>query len=410
MKSQGKLPGYIKRHLQRYRLYILLREIKRSLKKSLKEIDSLDRRGMSLKPDGPPRGNVLFSYINAPFFLEPGQPVSNAHTHYWESLQMTRTWLDLSYCVDVISWKNDSFVPYKDYSFFIDVRYNLERIAPLLNKDCVKIMHIDTAHYLFHNAAESRRLLELQQRKGITLRPRRVMEPNWAIEHADCATILGNEFTISTYRYANKPIYRVPISTAVLYPWLEGKDFEACRKHFLWFSSGGMVHKGLDLVLDVFAEMPEYYLTVCGPVQREKDFENAFYEELYQTPNIHTIGWVDITSPEFAEITNNCIGLIYPSCSEGQSGGVVTCLHAGLIPIISYESGVDVDDDFGVILKNCSVEEIKNSVRTISSLPAQELELMARKAWEFARANHTREKFAEEYRRIVTKIINTHRK
>jgi glycosyltransferase involved in cell wall biosynthesis len=151
--------------------------------------------------------------------------------------------------------------------------------------------------------------------------------------------------------------------------------------------------------------MPECHLTVGGPIQAEKDFEQAFYKELYQTPNIHTIGWVDISSSKFTEITRNCLGLIFPSCCEGQSGGVVTCLHAGLIPLISYESGVDVYD-FGVILKTSSIAEIKDSVRMISTLPAATLKEMARKAWEYARANHTREKFVEEYRKIILKIIS----
>jgi glycosyltransferase involved in cell wall biosynthesis len=181
----------------------------------------------------------------------------------------------------------------------------------------------------------------------------------------------------------------------------KSQDFEACRNRFLWLGSRGLVRKGLDLVLDAFAEMPEYRLTVCGPIEGEKDFQNAYYKELYQTSNIHTVGWVDTGSQEFIEVTNNCIGLIYPSCAEGQCGGVVTCLHTGLIPIISYESGVDVHD-FGLILKNCSIEEIKDSIRKVSSLSAQELKLMARKAWEFARANHTRARFAEEYRKVIT--------
>ena len=276
---EEKFIGPLKRHLRGYRPYILAREFKRSLRKGLKEIDRLDRRVISLKPENHSRGNVLLSYVNDSFFLEPGQPVPNTHTHYWESLQMARTWLELGFCVDVINWLNKEFTPQKDYSFFIDVRVNLERLAPLLDKDCIKILHIDSAHWLFHNTAQYRRLLALQQRKGITLPPAKIVQSNWAIEHADCATILGNGFTISTYSYANKPIYRVPISTSVLYPWPEKKDFEACRKHFLWFGSGGLVHKGLDLVLDAFAEMPEYHLTVCGPVQREKHFEKAFYKK-----------------------------------------------------------------------------------------------------------------------------------
>jgi glycosyltransferase involved in cell wall biosynthesis len=220
--------------------------------------------------------------------------------------------------------------------------------------------------------------------------------------------MLGNEFTANTFKYANKPIYRIPISQPILYDWPENKDFEACRRNFLWFGSGGLVRKGLDLVLEAFADMPDHNLTICGPIQKETDFEKVYYKELYQTANIRTIGWTDIGSIEFIEITNRCIGLVYPSSSEGQCGGVVTCLHAGLIPIISYESGVDVDDSFGVILKDCSIDTIKNTVQMISGLPAEKLKIMSRKAWEFARANHTRERFSEEYRKVILKIIDMH--
>jgi glycosyltransferase involved in cell wall biosynthesis len=369
------------------------------------EITRVDRRFVSLKPVGECRGNVLLSYIIDPFLLKSGESMPHHHTFYWESWQMGRTFLTLGYSVDVISWANKTFIPQKDYALFIDLRRNLERIGPQLNKDCIKIMHIDIAHTLFNSYAELRRLLALQQRRGITLQPRRLERPNLAIEHADCATVLGNEFTISTFKYANKPLYPVPLASAVTYPWSEGKDFKACRKHFLWFGSFGLVHKGLDLVLEAFAELPEYQLTVCGPISKEEDFVKVYYKELYETPNIHTIGWVDNQSSEFEAIRKNCVGIIYASCGEGQSGSVVTCLHAGLIPIISYECGVNVHD-FGVILKDCSSEEIKRSVQMVSNLSAEELERMARNAWEYARANHTREKFVKAYQEVIEKITN----
>jgi glycosyltransferase involved in cell wall biosynthesis len=409
----SKFLTHIKNRLRRYKSYVLATEVKGCLQNciqtSLREIERPDQQVVTLKPEGPSRGNVLFSYINAPFLLKPGEPMPTSHTHYWESWQMAHAFLELGYTVDVINYTNHAFLPGKDYSFFVDARRNLERLAPLLNSECVKIMHIDTSHILFHNAGEALRLLALQERKGVTLQPRRFEMPNLGIEHADCATMMGNEFTSATYRYANKPIYCLPISTPVLYPWHDEKDYEACRKHFIWFGSGGMAHKGLDLVLDVFAAMPEYHLTICGPVEQEKDFERAYYKELYETRNIRTVGWIDVASPEFIEIANTSIGLIYPSCSEGQCGGVVTCLHAGLIPIVSRESGVDVSADFGVYLESCSLEEIKDAVLKISSLPAQQLQRMARKAWEYARTNHTKERFAEEYRKAIAKIM-THRR
>jgi glycosyltransferase involved in cell wall biosynthesis len=402
--TQSNLLVDIKRRLQSYKPYLLARELRASFRR-VRTIE-METQIVSLRPDNPPRGNVILSYILDPFLLRPGQAVPNTHSNHWESLLMTRTFLEMGYAVDVISHLNRSFVPEKPYSFVIDSRWNLQRLAPLLNSDCLKVMHIDVCHILFQNAAEAARLLAVQQRRGVTLMPRRFEVPNLAMEHADCATILGNEFTINTFRYANKPLYPVPIIPSACYPWPEGKDFEACRKRFLWFGSGGLVRKGLDLVLEAFAGMPDYHLTICGPIGKDKDFERAYQKELYETPNIETVGWVDIDGPGFRDICRRSVAMIYPSCAEGQCGGVVTCMHAGLIPVISYESGVDVHD-FGMILHDCSIQEIQNAVRRVSNFPAKELEQMARAAWEYARANHSREKFALEYRKAVEHILAT---
>jgi hypothetical protein len=124
----------------------------------------------------------------------------------------------------VISFVNRyKFWPRKRYDFVIDSRWNLGRLAPLQGPDCVKILHVDVAHLLFQNAAEYNRLLALQWRKGVTLMPRRVSRLSQGIEVADCATVLGNEFTMNTYRHANKPMYPIPLSQSVLYEWSEGK-------------------------------------------------------------------------------------------------------------------------------------------------------------------------------------------
>ncbi|NMG06932.1 glycosyltransferase [Brasilonema sp. UFV-L1] len=366
------------------------------------------RRKVSLQPEKSAIGNVLISYAVEPFVLKSGESILDSHTRFWECYQMAQIFLDMGYCVDVIQYYNDIFLPQKEYAFFIETRWNLQRCAPFLNRDCIKIFHADTAHLLFHNAAEANRLLALQQRRGVTLRPRRFELPNQALEHADCATVLGNDFTISTLKYAKKPIYRVPISAQVVYPWLEEKDFDNCRKNFLWFGSGGLVHKGLDLVLEAFAQMPDCHLTICGPISQEEDFVNAFYKELYQTPNIQTIGWIDVNSQKFVNILNNCVGIVYPSCSEGGGGSVINCMHAGLIPIVSYEASVDIKEDYGIILKDSSIQEIKQEVQRISRLPKEKLKQMARGSWEFARENHTKEKFTENYRKTIEKIIINH--
>lgn len=353
------------------------------------------------------RGRVLLSYIMDPF-RKPRSTTWDSHPQHWESRQIAATFLEFGYDVDVVSYLNRVFRPRRDYAVFIDARRNMERLGPSMSDGCVKIMHLDTSHLLFHNAAEHRRLLALQQRRGVTLQPRRVERINFGLEHADCATLLGNEITQSTYSYAGKPIHRLPVPCPTLYPWRSGKDFDACRNRWMWLGSGGMVHKGLDLVLEAFAAMPDQHLTVCGPVAAERDFAAAYHAELYDTANISTLDWVDVAGAVFEATLQSCVGMVFPSCSEGQSGSVVNAMHAGLIPVVTPETGVDIEEDFGVMLPEASFVAIQRAVRDVTGRPAAELRSMARAAWERARADHTRERFAAEYERTVRRILAEH--
>ncbi len=385
----------------------MLRRITRKIRDKLGKSEIPDHQTtVTLHPEGRPRGNILLSYIINPFIRAEGKPISNEHTHHWESFQIAQTFLNHGFSVDVISYMNSSFLARKHYDYFISARTNLERIARSLNKDCIIVAHLDTAHWVSNNLSAYSRLLSLIDRRRMTITNSvRLIEPNMAIEHAHLATILGNEYTIGTYSYANKPIYRIPISTTAAYEWNSDKDYHRCRKNYLWFGSSGFVHKGLDLVLEAFSQMPDYHLTVCGPLENEKPFVSAYHNELFQTPNIHVAGWVDVNSERFLEITANCMGLAYPSCAEGGGGSAITCMHAGIVPILSREASVDIDDDCGVLLRSSSVPEIMESVVNLSKLPGERLQQLAKNAWLRAREAHSRERFAAEYDHFVSKIL-----
>lgn len=380
-------------------------EVERVGRKLVRRARRVEERVVTLEPEGTSRGRVLFSYILDPFCLPPGREVSHDHTHDWESLEMARAFVERGYTVDAIHWTNLSFEPQHEYAVFVDPRLNMERLAPRLGAGCVKILHAETGHWTFHNEAQRRRLAGLAARRGLVLPPYKLIEENRAAEHADALTILGNEFTAGTYAFAGKPMVRVPISSPYLYPFPEGKDFEACRRRFLWFGSGGLVHKGLDLVLEAFAGLPGHHLTVCGPIARERDFELAFWRELYETPNIDTVGWVDVAGPAFRALAASTLGLVYPSCSEGGGGSAINCMHAGLVPVLSYEASVDVAPEYGRILEESSVAGVRRAVKELSARPAGELEAMARASWRHAREHHTREGFAAGYRRALDRIL-----
>lgn len=384
--------------------------VRRLAERELRKLRGIDERVVRLPAEGgPARARALFSYIVDPFLLPAGAELPHSHTHFWESWTMARTLCALGFEVDAIHWTNRTFVPRERYDLLVDVRLNLERLGPALGPDCLKVMHAETAHASFYNPAQRARLAALEARRGIRLAPFKMLEENRAIEHADCATLVGNQRTQATYRFAGKPLWPVPISQPVLYPCPDDKDFAAARARFLWFGSGGMVHKGLDLVLDAFAGLPDLQLTVCGPVERERAFEAAYARELYATPNIRAHGWIDVAGPEFLALARATLALVYPSCSEGQNGGTVTCLHAGLLAVVTPEVGVDVDASFGVVLGEPTVEAIRAAAVGLSRRAPDELAALARRAWQFAREHHTRERFAAEYRRALVEILHRFR-
>lgn len=364
----------------------------------------VDRKIIRLSPDIIPKGHVLVSYIIESFLIDPDHPIFRSHTHYWETQQMVKTFLELGYAVDLISYRNTSFRPERKYDFFVGVRTNFDRLTACLNDSCVKVVHLDTAHWITNNYNAYGRLSNLVQRRNVGLRGAiRLIEQNAAIENADLATILGNTFTIDSYTYANKPIYRIPISSTVEYGW-QKRDIDAVRHNYLWFGSGGFVHKGLDLVLELFAALPDYQLFVCGPFDVEKAFLQEYHDELFESGHIHPVGWVDVKDVKFREILEQCLGTIYPSCAEGGGGSLITCMHGGVIPVASYEASVDIKCN-GVILGECSLSEMQKAITGLSDRPTRELEEMTQETWQFAASVHSKRSFAKKYKEFVLNVL-----
>jgi glycosyltransferase involved in cell wall biosynthesis len=409
MSTLSKSYQRCKNRLKGRKLVFTVLELRRAVMACLSNSEKKwsEQRVVSVSSVGPERGRALFSYRIGGFLVSPDDPLVQIHTHFWQSVQMVRTLTELGYTVDVIDYNNTSFQPEREYALFIDVRHNMERLAARLGKDCLKVFHIDSAHLLAHNSAEALRLLALLERRGVTLPPQRHEPPNCGIDHADYATGNAGEFSLSTFRHAGKPIYPLPAPAAHTFDWPQDKDWAGCRNRFVWFGSSGLVHKGLDLVLEAFAGMPDCHLTVCAPVDQEGKFKQAYHRELYQTHNIETAGWVEIGSTKFREICLACAAVVYPSCSEGLSTSTVECMHAGLLPIVSYETGVPVED-FGFEITPCTVAQIQELARVVTRMPVEELKERSRQAWQFARANHTQAEFAKAYRAAMTDILARH--
>lgn len=359
---------------------------------------------VELRPAGAVRGWVLLSFVTHPFTIKKEILLKAPHTTPWECMGIAEILLERGFGVDVIEWTNTAFVPKKEYKMVIDIHQNLERLSPYLPKECVKIYYATGAHWAYQNKAEQGRLEEFKERRGVALAPRRQVTPSRNSAYADYVTVLGNGFAKDTYAFAGKEITLIPLLSTVTFPSPKDKSFERIRRNFVWIGGGGAVHKGLDRILECFASLPEYQLTVCGPVGAEKDFEDFYHKELYETKNIKLVGRIDVRGEQFKEIVDNAVGLVYASSSEGQAGSVIVGLHAGLIPIVTNESGVDVVP-FGIRLAMGSLEEIRTAVIRVSELPVEELQKRSVAAWEYARAHHTKETYKAAYAAFIDTAI-----
>lgn len=342
--------------------------------------------------------NALIAYVVNPFITNN----FNFHTNQAECLKIAELLKQNAYNVDVINWDNKTYIPNKKYALVIDNHDTIERLYQYFD-GTIKIFHISSCHWLFQNTRELERLNAIKDKRNVVLKPTRLLSPSKSPELCDVATCLGNEFTASTYAFANKPIHFVPVTSTVYFDQLPKHDFQKVRNNFLWFGSKGFALKGLDIVIETFAQLPHLQLTICAPLHTEPEFCEVYKQELFHTPNIHTVGWVEIPSDTFNSIIENHAAVVSLSFSEGGGASVITCMHGGLIPIVSISNSVDVHD-FGLWTREISIASLSDMLNRYQALSYQALEQMSHKAYQYAASHHNMDTFSRHMNEIIVSL------
>ncbi|HEU0080898.1 MAG TPA: glycosyltransferase [Candidatus Paceibacterota bacterium] len=359
---------------------------------------------------GPKKGYALLSYLVSPFTQTPRERHTDPHASYWECAEIAKLLSLRGYEVDVIDWRDERFVPKKPYALCIDIQRNLERLAPLLPQRCTKVFHLVSSYPEFQNSAEGRRLDDLKRRRGVSLPAHRRERVSLAPRFADHIEGFGNRTVHATYARFAKKIAPIRESVAQEFDFPASKDFETAKRSFLWFGGGGAVHKGLDLVLEAFAQMPDLRLHVVGPVHKEAEFMKEYARELalpnvtlYERPRFDGRGRMTVGDRLFSEVAGRCGAIVYLSCSEGTSGAVVQAMHAGLYPIITPETGI-YEDAPAAVIEQPTVEAVVTAIRSFSALPAAEAERLGRTAWSYAKATYSKDQFTKTYSAFLDTI------
>jgi hypothetical protein len=310
---------------------------------------------------------------------------------------------DLGYNVRGIDWRDGDYRPDREFAAVVDIGTNLGRLVGDLPADCVKILYCTTSDPCYQNAAEAARVRALNDRRAAACVARRLFDDpggvRRSLEVCDAALLDGNEHTLSTYPAALQPKMQLigePGSDIGVNRKLP-EAFLPEEREFLWYFGAGAIHKGLDLVLEVFARHPDLVLNVVGNAPlREADFAEAYLRELTECPNIRVYGALMPDSTEFAAVARRCFAFVGASCSESTSSAVVTCLKVGMFPIISRDCGVTLPPGVGTYLETCSIEEIEEAVLAAYESPSAVLAEAVGAVQAMAHECYSRERFSSD--------------
>jgi glycosyltransferase involved in cell wall biosynthesis len=338
--------------------------------------------------------------------LSPGAPELLNHQNLRRCRSIAALLDEFGYVVDLVDVSDRRFTPDRTYDLVVKDRVRLKHVEPAPT-GTIRLLLATTTNHVVHNRNLRRRHELLFRRRGRRIQLRRIYDEEmpYAVE-ADAIVGVGNDYTLGTWQ-ENSNAARYPFNncgfpdTRFIF---ESKDFGTARRSFWFFASGSQVQKGLDLLLEIFPHLPDLHLYICSSYRREPDFCGSYHKELFETPNIHAMGRIAVNGPEFYELAARCAYIIHPSCSDGQAGSVVQCMHAGLIPLVTREVGVDTEE-FGVTFADDSLEEIEKVIVRVAQLPETWHREQSLKTRKIAEEKYSEAAFMKRWREILKEVL-----
>ncbi|MCC7303923.1 glycosyltransferase [bacterium] len=353
--------------------------------------------------------HALVSYLTAPF--KTGSSPSK-HNNTLDALLLPQVLSELGYNVDVMNFTDKKNYDFSKYDVILG--FGNPFLNSYSNNTHAKRIYYGTSvapH--MQNVLSIRRLEEFYKRHKLWL-----IESGRIINQAsglqtqaiDGLTYFGNDFVAETFRQTfpgpMHHIHNIGFVTRKSSDVLTvQKNWNTARNTFVTVVGAGAIHKGLDLMLELFTKHPEWELHIGAPVLNEKRFFD-FYEETLKLPNIHHYGFLDISSDLYLAILDQAGFYISPSASEGCPTTVINAATNGkLLIIANKESGLESEAYIRPI-KELSVESLEKSIFTAQKLPSKELEKLSIQSHHYFSTHHTENIFCKDLKTALADILN----
>lgn len=345
---------------------------------------------------------ALVVYIMDPFLGYYHVEHSNATEGYIAAQVLS----SLGYDVDILDLeevKNREF--YSQY----DVAYGKNLDAALFSGTKVIPYSGATAHKNMNRDAIVR-AYEFYKKSGLNpINSMRTLE-NFSLAFSYANVILGNQLVADSFKIDGIDQKLFPIEGFYFDAYdidIEKKDFNEAKKHFIWWGSTGAIHKGLDLVIEVFRKRSDLILHICGFRTNEPSVSQYYKKELNnEIPNIINHGFVNIKSDLFKEIMDKSCAVVSPSLAEGGAIGIINVLaNGGLIPIITKASGLDVGH-YGFMFENLDVETIDSMIDKLLKLNENDMKKLSIQVKKESRERYSMEKYKNRLTEILKEILS----
>jgi glycosyltransferase involved in cell wall biosynthesis len=289
--------------------------------------------------------------------------VKTAHTNTLECLTACKIFDELGYNVDVVDYDSRAIlINYNQYDLIYGFGTPVEESFNAFN-GLKRVIYGTGCDTVYSNTASLARVkVFYAKHEMLCLNSARLAELTWRrqLVFADLVISLGNSFVKKTYQEQTNS--RVESLNLFFRDGdkidLFSKNYSLAKKKFIWWGSAGAIHKGLDLLLEVFSKRKDIELYVCG-YKPEYPFHDYFLRVIAENDNIHDLGFVTINSTQYFHLLSECAATVYPSVSEGGAAGIIqlSCV-GGIIPIVSKNVGLDIPfPDLNITnLDPCAIE------------------------------------------------------
>lgn len=372
--------------------------------------DGIRDIGTPLLPEGSKRALVIHRDEAIPWYLSgmlDHFPYLTRENMWWESGEMVRILNLRGYIVDYVDPGNGEAldrIDWDKYQLVIDG--GMDNIARFKTREGQKKVLYASGEYWLNTAMnELSRVMRFALRNGIIMPAALQCRNSFSDETAQYLAYFGKDSQLKGYNGAWKGI---PLDASTcLGPRERKKDLARARGNYVWLGAGGMLNKGLDLVVEAFARIPEATLHVFAPLEEEMRFFEWFKAFTGNCPNIVRHAFDSVASGELEETAWNSIGTVYAGSVEGAPGFLAQLLHYGLIPIVTRASCVR-EEELGHVIEAGDdreiIEGIIEQVGKMETASREELEAGSRRAREFALMHHTREAFTRSFENLLAQV------